>query len=310
MATVEENNPASPMGKKSAAGTVATTNNTPANNSVASNGSNAGSNSATTDPQILPGASASAIGKPAMGKNVNSTAAASGGSGGVSSLESAFNDIKYNVKGMQFAAGLTAGINGTFFGPTSFKGFQFGVTGDFVFSDEWSFGSELKYFQRINDNYSLIDNSSRYTPTANGYNLQQTTNTYSFSALHSIEMPLIVRYSNGKFNFFVGGNLVYSFSINEGYLQTQTTTVEPANGNNTQLKINPATDFNSRFGVGCLFGISCKVSPNVNLDLRNVMTLWDNANSTGAKYISDQLYKSPSLQLSVGYRLGSKKNKE
>jgi len=320
LAASGENN-AAPVAEKMSAErkTVTAANSTTANNSaaarVAANGGNSnGSTSATTDPGILAGASASANGKPAMGQKATSASATSTGAGALGSLESAFNDVKYNVKGVQFAAGLTAGINGTFFGPSSFNGFQFGVTGDFAFSNEWSFASELKYFQRANNNYSLNDNYTTYSANpGGGYTMTQTTNAYNFTALHSIEMPLIVRYTNGKFNFFVGGNLVYSFAINEGYAQSYTTSTTSVNGNDTNPKINstdPQADFNSRFGVGCLFGIAYKIAPNFNVDLRNVMTLWDNSNSPGAKYISDQVYKSPSLQLSVGYRLGSNKHKE
>jgi len=314
LAVAEENSPALPTEKTAAARKSApvTNNNTPANKSVASNGNIAGSTTAAADPQILPGASASSNGKPAMGQKENATGSKSSGAGALGSLENSFNDIKYKVNGVQFAAGLTAGINGTFFGPSSFNGFQFGVTGDFVFSDEWSFAPELKYFQRANSNYSLNDNYTTYTQNPNGgYTMQQTTNTYSFSTLHSIEMPLIIRYTHGKFNLFIGGNLVYSFSINEGYAQqTPPPTTTTTNGNDTQPKIDPVTDFNSRFGLGCLFGVSYKITPNVTLDLRNVLTLWDNANSAGSKYVSDQVYKSPSLQLSLGYRLGGNKHKE
>jgi len=309
MAVAEENSPAQPAEKPATARKSATpaTTTTTASNSVAA----AGNSTTNAESQILPGASASASGKPALTQKESAAGSKSAGSAAIANLASSFNDIKYNIKGMQFAAGLTGGINGTFFGPSTFKGFQFGITGDFIFGDSWSLGTELKYFQRINNNYSLNDDASVSTRNPNGlYNVQQTTNTYSFSTLHSIEMPLIVRYTNGKFNFFVGGNLVYTFAINEGYLQTQTTSTATTNEPNSQMKIDPTSDFNARFGVGCLFGLSYNIAPNLKIDLRNVMTLWDNASTTGSKYVSEQLYKSPSLQLSVGYRLGGNKHKE
>ncbi len=287
---------------------------TPGNNTPGSNngsGNEVASATSAGNAQILPGASASAIGKPAMGANTASKQSA--GASALENLNSAFNDIKYKVKGVQFAPGLTAGINGTFFGPSSFKGFEFGLTGDFIFGNDWSFVTELKYFHRINNSYTLNDDYSHYTDNGNGtWTKQQISNSYAFSTIHSLEMPLIVRYTAGKFNFFVGGNIVYSFSINEGETIPQpngNATVVPAKGNDETAKLN-ASDFNSRFGFGCIFGVSYKVAPNVTLDIRNVQTVWDNANSAGSKYISDQVYKSPSLQLSLGYRLGGHKQKD
>ena len=301
-----EDNPYIPCVKKSSSREEPTNATARTNNEIAGTAS-------STNPQILPGASASASGTPAMGSKENTTSKQSAGGAALEGLSSAFNDIKYKVHGAQFAPGLTAGINGTFFGPSSFKGFEFGVTGDFIFGNDWTFSSELKYFHRINNSYSLNDNYYSYTQQGNVWSRQQMTNIYSFSTLHSIEMPLIVRYSFGKFNCYVGGNLVYTFSINEGGPQPLTVAPPPttvaAPGNDETPKLG-ASDFNSRFGFGCLFGVSYKVAPNVTLDLRNVQTLWDNANSSGAKYISDQLYKSPSIQLSLGYRLGGHKAKD
>jgi len=69
-------------------------------------------------------------------------------------------------------------------------------------------------------------------------------------------------------------------------------------------------DFGARFGVGYLFGASYQVAPNFTIDLRNVQTVWDNSASTGSKMISSQLYKSPSFQLSFGYRLGGNNYKK
>ncbi len=235
------------------------------------------------------------------------------GSGALENLNAAFNDMKTKVKGAHFSPGITGGINGTFFGPNSFRGFQFGITGNETFSETFAVQAELKYFNRISNNYSLNDNYYTYTPSAGGFTKTMVVNPYSINTLQSIEMPISVRYCTGNFNFYVGGNMAYSFAINSGAYPladpssaTQVATVGNDNGPKIQTD-----DFRSRFGLGYLVGASCRVSPNVTIDFRNVQNLWDNSSTSGAKIVSGQLYKSPSLQLSIGYRFGGNRtNKE
>ncbi len=267
---------------------------------------------AATSP-IVPESSASATGKNGLAAKQAQTAKSGTGESTLDKLNATFNDVKYHVSGMQFAPGLTGGINATFFGPNSFKGFQFGATGNFIFGDNVSAMAELKYFHRINNNYSLDDNYYTYTQVGAGqWSKQQLSNSYSFSTLHSIEMPITIRYMKSHFSFYAGANLVYSFSINTGKSE-QPSALTPilvnAMGNDNTPKVQQS-DFNSRFGVGYIAGLSYEVYPNVTLDFRNVQTVWDNGASQGAKYISNQLYKSPSFQVSVGYRLGNNKKKD
>lgn len=253
-----------------------------------------------------------AAASPAPAKKELNAAKKSAGSNTMDKLNEKFNDLKYHVKGVQFAPGLTAGINSTFFAPESFKGFQFGFTGEFVFSDAVSVMTELKYFHRINSNYALEDNYYKYTQVGGQYKKELQLNSYSFSTLHSVELPVAVRYTAGKFSFFAGGNFLYTFSINTGAVTLPgptSATFVSAIGEDNAPKI-AAQDFDSRFGVGYLFGASFQVSPNVFFDVRNAQTVWDNSGSAGAKYVSGQLYKNPSLQVSIGYRFGSKKSEE
>ena len=228
-------------------------------------------------------------------------------------MSAAFNDIKYHVNAIQFAPGLTAGINGTFFGPNNFKGFQFGVTGNFLINKQWSVMGELKYVHRINNNLSISDNYDKYTlqQSTGLYEKDSTLRSFAFSTLHSFEFPVTVHYSHGKLNFFAGPNFVYSLSINTGggdlpYASPGAPKMVAApNTANSEPKLT-ATDFNARFGIGYIFGISYEVAPNFTIDFRNVQTVWDNAKTPGERAVSHELYKSPSLQLSLGYRLGSK----
>ncbi len=267
---------------------------------------------ASANAPVVPESSASATGKNGLGTKQTQASKGSGETT-LDKLNATFNDVKYHVTGMQFAPGLTGGINATFFGPNSFKGFQFGVTGNFSFGDNVSAMAEVKYFHRINNNYSLNDNYYTYTPVSAGqWSRQQLSNSYSFSTLHSIEMPITLRFIKSHFSFYAGANLVYSFAINTGKSEPPST-VSPvlvsAMGNDNTPKVQQS-DFNSRFGVGYIAGLSYEVYPNVTLDFRNVQTVWDNGSSQGAKFISNQLYKSPSFQVSVGYRLGGNKKKD
>jgi hypothetical protein len=227
-------------------------------------------------------------------------------------MSAAFNDVKTNASGAQFSAGITAGINSNFFGPHSFKGFQFGMTANMVFNDSWNLLGELKYFHRLNNNSAIEDNYYVYTQVGNQYRKDLLMNSYSFSALHSLEMPVAIRYSKGNFNFYTGGNFLYSFSINTGAATMPSNipgTFVNEQGTDNAPKYKEE-DFRSRFGLGYLLGFSYLVGPNTSIDLRSVQTLWDNAATTGAKSISGELYKTPSLQLSIMYRLGGNRSKD
>ncbi len=227
-------------------------------------------------------------------------------------LSAAFNDVKQNAAGAHLMGGLTAGINNNFFGPSNMRGFQFGLFGTLVLNDSWNMMAELKYFNRVNNN-TIDDNYYSYTNVGTQYRRNLVLNTYDFAALHTLEMPVSIRYTKGNFNFYAGGNFMYSFSIN-----TAPTTITDPNTPPTYVN-TPGTDntpqynkddFRSRFGLGYLFGFSYQVGRNTSLDLRSVQTVWDNAASTGARSISGQLMRTPSLQLSVMYRLGGNRNKE
>lgn len=228
-------------------------------------------------------------------------------------LSYAFNDVKQNAAGTRFTPGITAGINSNFFGPSKMMGFQFGVTGTFNFNETWSLMSELKYFHRVNNN-NIEDNYYSYTDMGNGqYRRELVRNTYDFAALHTMELPLTIRYARGNFNFYAGTNLQYSFSINTAPATTpdpnaQATFVSTPGTDN--MPAYTEADFRSRFALGYIFGFSYQVAPNTSLDIRNVQSVWDNAATTGARSVSSMLYRTPSIQLSVMYRLGGNKNKE
>ena len=216
-------------------------------------------------------------------------------------LSNALNEVNIKLAGVQFAPGLNAGINATFFGPNSFRGFQFGFTGNFEMDDRWSMAAELKYFNRMNSNYTMYDNYFDYSTN------DSIDNKFTFSTLHSFELPIALKYTYRKLTIMGGANFVYALGINANnqHLPYAVTNMQPGLNTAPTLNIN---DFGARFGVGYLFGVNYKITPNVSLDLRNVRTFWDNKTVGGAKTVSEQLYKSPSIQFSINYRLGAGKD--
>jgi hypothetical protein len=48
-------------------------------------------------------------------------------------------------------------------------------------------------------------------------------------------------------------------------------------------------------------------SPAVYVDARLAQTVWDNSKTNGAKLVSKDLLRTPSIQISLGYRFNSKK---
>ncbi len=226
------------------------------------------------------------------------------------SINAAFNDVKFRMSCARFSGGITGGVNTAFFGSSSLKGFQLGLLGDMMISERVSVSGELKYFNRMSGGSEVTDNYYKYTPNANGgYTKEMLVNSYSFSTVHSFEMPLAVRFTQGKLNLFAGGNMAYSIGVNTGAVtsadpKSRTTVNQMANDNAPTISYK---DFGSRLGIGYLFGASYQVSPRLSLDVRNVQTVWDNAKTSGAKAVSNQLYRNPSLQFSIGYRFGCKK---
>jgi hypothetical protein len=66
------------------------------------------------------------------------------------------------------------------------------------------------------------------------------------------------------------------------------------------------SDFGSRFGTGYVIGCGYMFTPAMHLDFRVTQTFWDNAKTAGARQVSNDLLRTPSVQLSLGYRFGQK----
>jgi hypothetical protein len=248
-------------------------------------------------------------------------------------FDDAVNSLKFKLARIQMYPGMMGGLNASLFTPNSLGGFQLGLTSLFVLNDWWSLMAELKYMYRFNtgstvrDDYKhVIDDGTAgtYLTTVNGstyraYEWKDETvdHYFNYEVVKTFELPLALRYSWGRFYTQGGLNFVYSSKIdakevshNRGDitshrdLRPDTNPIQPFISNNAPLV--KLSDFGSRFGTGYVLGGGFSFTPAVYLDVRVAQTIWDNANTGGARQISKDLLRTPSFQLSVGYRFSQK----
>lgn len=237
-------------------------------------------------------------------------------------LPEAVASAKQDVRNAQFYPGITLGGNYSFSANSNnFQGVQFGPSGELVFNKHWSLFGAIRYFNRsgstksVSDNYSTEVSNGKVDSTkgANYYFTVQTDSTsrlFNFSTVHSFEMPLTVRYAFSKFYLMTGINLAYYLPVNVeqvekhvgivGSKAVSTNTTKPIlRESSGQLA---AGDFGSRFGLGYVLGFGCRITPAWHADLQLVNSFWDNSKGNGARNLSKDFYRLPSLQLSVGYQ--------
>lgn len=215
-------------------------------------------------------------------------------------------ETQFRLGQVKFYTGITGGINNYMFGTNSMMGIQIGPRVTAVFDEKWSMFIEPKYMQRFNKNYVVKDNYWQVGEiTGNEYKASEIEHFFKFSALHTIEMPIALRYQLFKqLHIFAGGNLVYNFKINAEEI-TRVSEERTYTGSSFGLPYQPSVHldhFGSRFSAGYLLGLSYQVSPVFDIDARMTKNFWDNAAGSGPRKISDQLLYRPSLQLSIGYK--------
>lgn len=231
------------------------------------------------------------------------------------SFNDVMRDIRFNMAKIRFYPGVIFGVNSHMFAASNLMGVHIGPTGTLTFGDNWSMAAELKYMQRINNGGFLYDNYTAITgetpdPTSGttNYQIKSVEHFFKFSTLQSIEIPLAIRYSTGRFNFFGGVNLGYHFQINteEVTRPAEQTSIVTGLHNTGSRQSVTLDDFNARFSLGYVAGIGYQLSPSVQFDFRATQQTWDNATGNGAYKVSRHLYRAPSFQLSIGYRFSQK----
>jgi hypothetical protein len=138
-----------------------------------------------------------------------------------------------------------------------------------------------------------------------------TNHYFNFSTLHSFEMPITLRYAFNKFYLMTGINVAYYLGLNveeisnpKGVISSNPTAYQISKSpelTREQPKLN-VTDFGTRYGIGYIFGAGYQINPSTQIDLRMVSTFWDNAKGNGAKQISKDFYRIPSVQINLNYQ--------
>jgi hypothetical protein len=247
-------------------------------------------------------------------------------------IDEAVNKFKFNLARIQVYPGVMGGINASIFTPNALGGFQIGLTSLVVMNDWWTLMGELKYMHRFNTGSTVHDDYTSVIPgsgstsfvTMNGKDYkaydwkdQSVEHYFNFDAVQTLEMPLALRYSWGRVYAMGGVNLMYSLPIQASevtHFKGDTVVhreLRPATHDDEKFVQDDAPiiklhDFGPQFGVGYLLGGGFMFTPAVYMDLRVAQTFWSNGNTTGSKQISNDLLRTPSLQLSVGYRFAQK----
>jgi len=220
-------------------------------------------------------------------------------------IKDRIDNTKFRLAQIQFFPGVTFGVNSYLFGAYNLHGWQAGLTGNFIFNEKWQLLTALKYIQRFNNNNTIQDN---YSTNQSG-GVSEVAHFFKFSALHSIEMPIALKFAFNRLHLFSGANLAYNFKASaEEVTRPYTSQSTPLPPSQTAPSIQ-LSDFSGRFSVGGLLGLGYDATPSLSIDLRVNKNFWDNAKTSGAKLISDQLYRAPSFQLSIGYKFNQQRNK-
>lgn len=245
-------------------------------------------------------------------------------------LQDVIRRAKFSFAQMKFYTGVIGGLNASVSG-ASLGGFQIGLFGLLSINEKWSIGTEGKFVQRFNRGTELHDPYFQLSTSApemfynNGqmYNVYRVTRDsfkhyYKLSTMESIELPIYLRYTRGRFHGFAGANLSYGLSVKniegvEGFeMRTShrldtvlaSTIYTPPTSTAAAVSID---NFGPRFGVGYTAGFGYQATPSVLVDVRMTQLVWDNrSNTPGGLRVSQTFYRLPSLQLSLGYRFSQR----
>lgn len=219
-----------------------------------------------------------------------------------------------------FYAAVMIGGNASFGNPGAF-GMQFGIAGLYSLSERLTLAAELKYVNHYFSNYTVEDQSVTFE-NVNGQQMggaqwlfsgtqNTTTSAYKINSFSALEMPVTLSYSLGRLSIFAGANIAYAFPIQ----WNKTTTFNTTNVQQTQeqnqnpfreayFKLNEQKDFESRLGLGYVWGANYEISRKISLDVRVNQILWDNSGSNTDAV--SRLLHIPTMQFSLGYYFGRK----
>jgi len=239
-------------------------------------------------------------------------------------FEQMVENAKMNLSGVTFHPGLMGGVSSTL-GSYNMMGINFGVVGMMDINERWGMFAELKYAYRFGNGKSLMNNYKRrdfdrdeYLGNNNySYGWDSVEHAFNITSSSLIELPIALRYSAKRINMFVGVNTAYNFAVKvdekeNAHAKEYVTNAGSAVGLTSQWGENKKLaydDFNARFTMGYMLGIGYQLSPGTGFDLRLSQPIWDNVKTKGAYIVSKELFRTPSVQLNMTYRLSNNKYK-
>jgi hypothetical protein len=239
----------------------------------------------------------------------------------VRKLKDLSTKVAFDVSHASFNAGAVAGYNASFINGKLVNGFQFGLSALFTFDERWSAIGEVKYMQRMNNGMNIGDNYANnmtVTPEGTAFRVKgdMMEHYFNYSILSTIDLPVALRYTFGKFNILGGMNFACNLGVNDEeitHVHTSAINYLSATAPATFSGIEPAAKITSNdfaattFGMSYVAGFGYQISPAFYADVRYLQQFYNSANTQGGKIISNTLYGMPMLQLTVGYRFNTQK---
>lgn len=149
-----------------------------------------------------------------------------------------------------FELGVNTGLNlgyvsisGTGLTSNPVLGFNFGVSGDYYFSDSWSIKAKAIYDQKGWGNGYLEETINGTTTTYNGLNYK----------LNYVTVPVMANWHFGRTR-----NWYLNFGAFAGFLMSASTSGDPNQNTDVKNYFN-STDFGLALGIGVNFPLSDKV---------------------------------------------------
>lgn len=241
-------------------------------------------------------------------------------------FEEMVQNAKLNLSGVSFHTGLMGGVSSTV-GNYNMMGGHMGVALMMNISERWGMFAELKGIYRFGNGKSLINNYNRRDIDRDAYlgnnkysyGWDSVEHSFNITSSSAIELPIAVRYSVKRVNIFAGVNTAYNFAVkvdekeqahDKNYLTNSSSVKELESqwGENNKVA---TSDFAARFTMGYMLGVGYQVSPSLGIDIRATQPVWDNgkAKTLGAYEVSKALYRTPTFQFNVIYRLSNNKYK-
>lgn len=241
-------------------------------------------------------------------------------------FEEMVQNARLNLSGVSFHPGLMGGVSSTV-GNYNMMGGHMGVALMMNISERWGMFAELKGLYRFGNGKSLINNYNRRDMDRDAYlgnnkysyGWDSVEHSFNITSSSAIELPIAVRYSVKRVNIFAGVNTAYNFAVkvdekeqahDKNYLTNSSSVKELESqwGENNKVATG---DFAARFTMGYMLGVGYQMSPSIGIDIRATQPVWDNskAKTLGAYEVSKALYRTPTFQFNVIYRLSNNKYK-